>query len=57
MRDAIERDRAEVDVAPITVRAGVKFAELAPGLSDRLAERLGSRSIAGDMAGGQADKR
>ena len=57
VRDAIESDRAEVDVAPVTVRAGVKFAELAPGLSDRLSDRLGARSIAADLASGQAAKR
>jgi len=57
VRDAIERDRAEVDVAPVTVRASVKFAELVPGLSDRLSERLGARSIAADLASGQAAKR
>ena len=41
----------------VTVRAGIKFAELAPGLSDRLSERLGSRAIADDLARGQAAKR
>lgn len=57
VRDAIERDRAEVDVAPVTARAGLKFAEFAPGLSDRIAERLGSRAIAADLASRQAAKR
>ena len=57
VRDAIEQDRAEVDVAPITARAGLKFAELAPGLADRVAERLGARAIADEMAAGQASKR
>ena len=57
VRDAIERNRAELDVAPITTRAGTKFAELAPGLSDRLSERLGSREIADDLSRGQAPKR
>lgn len=57
VRDAIERDRGEVDVAPLGVRAGAKFAEIAPGLSDRVTERLGGRTIADQMAKGQADKR
>ena len=57
VRDAIERDRAEVDVAPLTIRAGTKFAALAPGLSDRLSERLGSRQNADDLAPGRAPKR
>ncbi len=55
--EAIEKDRGEVDVAPLSVRAGVKFSELAPGLSDRLSERLGSRDIADRLASGQAGKR
>ena len=55
--DAIERNHAELDVAPITARAGLKFAELAPGLSDRISERLGSRTIADDLARAQAAKR
>lgn len=54
---AIEHDRAEVDVAPLGVRAGVKFAEIAPGLSDRLTERLGSREVADRLARGQSGKR
>ena len=57
VRDAIEHDRAEVDVAPFASRAGTKFAELAPSLSDRIAERLGAREIAADLARGQAAKR
>lgn len=57
VREAIERDRGEVDVAPVPVRAGVKLSEIAPGLSGRLTERLGSRQIAERMASGQAGKR
>ena len=30
--NAIERDRGEIDVAPISVRVGVKLSELAPGM-------------------------
>ena len=54
---AIEKDRGEVDVAPIGMRAGVKFAELAPTISDRVTERLGGRAVADRVASGQADKR
>ncbi len=57
VREAIEKDRGEVDVAPIGVRAGVKFAELAPALSGRLTERLGGRAVADQVATGQAGKR
>lgn len=54
---AIERDRGEVEVAPASVRAGVKFAELAPATSARLTQRLGSHRIASQIAAGQASKR
>ena len=54
---AIERNRAEVDVAPIALRLGTKLSELAPQLSSRLQRRLGSTEIAGQMAAGQRNKR
>jgi len=54
---AIERDRAEVDVAPLGLRAGAAFAGLAPELSARVQRRLGGAKVAEDMARGQAGKR
>jgi short-subunit dehydrogenase len=57
VREAIEHDKGEVDVAPIPVRAGVKLAELAPGLAGKVTERLGSRHIADQMSAGQSGKR
>jgi uncharacterized protein len=54
---AIERDRSEVDVAPLAVRLGAAVAGLAPELSGRLQRRLGSDDIAAAMAEGQRDKR
>jgi short-subunit dehydrogenase len=54
---AIERDRSEVDVAPLAVRVGAAVAGLAPELSARLQRRLGSDEIAAAMAEGQRDKR
>ncbi len=54
---AIERDRAELDVAPLSLRAGAAFAGLAPELSARLQRRLGGAKVAEDMARGQRDKR
>ncbi len=54
---AIERDRAEIDVAPVSMRVGAAFAGLAPELSARLQRRLGGAKVAEDMARGQADKR
>jgi uncharacterized protein len=54
---AIERDRSEVDVAPLAVRLGAAVAGLAPELSGRLQRRLGSDDIAAAMAEGQRHKR
>jgi short-subunit dehydrogenase len=54
---AIERDRAEIDVAPLGLRAGAAFAGLAPELSARVQRRLGGAKVAEDMARGQAGKR
>ncbi len=55
--DAIERNRGEVDVAPIQMRAGAKFAGLAPGLAAALARRAGSDKVASEMAAAQSGKR
>ena len=54
---AIEHDRAEVGVAPLSLRAGAAFGGLAPELSARVQRRLGGAKIAEDMARGQRDKR
>jgi short-subunit dehydrogenase len=54
---AIERDRAEIDVAPLGLRAGAAFAGLAPELSARVQRRLGGADIAAAMERGQRDKR
>jgi short-subunit dehydrogenase len=54
---AIERNRAEIDVAPLPLRAGAVFAGIAPELAARVARRLGSEGIARAMDAGQRDKR
>jgi uncharacterized protein len=54
---AIERDRSEIDVAPLSMRLGAAVAGLLPELSGRLQRRLGSDEVAGAMAEGQRDKR
>jgi short-subunit dehydrogenase len=43
---AIENDRAEVDVAPVALRAGAAIASVAPELSARVSRLLGSGRIA-----------
>src|SRR3954469_14305476 len=54
---AIDRDRAEVDVAPLGLRAGAAFAGLAPELVARVTRRLGGDKIASEMGTAQASKR
>jgi hypothetical protein len=54
---AIERDRSEIDVAPLSVRVGAAVAGLLPELSGRLQRRLGSDQVADAMAEGQRAKR
>jgi short-subunit dehydrogenase len=55
--EAIERDRAEIEVAPLALRAGATLAALAPGPIGALQRRLGGAKVSEDMAAGQADKR
>ena len=55
--DAIERNRAEVDVAPLPLRATAAFAGLAPEFAASLARRLGAEGVASELAAGQRDKR
>ena len=54
---AIERDRAEVDVAPPAMRVGAALAGIAPELSAAVTRRLGSHEIAAAVADTQVDKR
>jgi short-subunit dehydrogenase len=56
--DAIERNRAEVEVAPRIQRALARFAHRRPEIAGRLAYRRGpGGKIADEVASGQADKR
>jgi short-subunit dehydrogenase len=55
--DGIERDKAELDVAPLSLRAGVKISALAPLTFARIQRRLGSADLARAIAAGQRDKR
>lgn len=54
---AIERNRAEVDVAPLAMRLGTTFASLAPEAAANASRKLGAHKVAGQMASGNADKR
>jgi short-subunit dehydrogenase len=54
---AIERNRAEIDVAPIPMRVGAAFSGLAPELSALVGRKLGSDEISRAMHEAQRDKR
>jgi short-subunit dehydrogenase len=47
---AIERDRAEVDVAPFDLRLGARFGSVAPELAARVNRLVGADRIAADLA-------
>jgi uncharacterized protein len=53
----IERDKAEVDVAPVGLRLGAVFGGVAPATSAAVQRKLGGAKIASEMAAGQRDKR
>ena len=54
---AIERNRAEIDVAPVGLRLGTAVASVAPALSAAVSRRLGSEQIAARIVAGQRGKR
>lgn len=54
---AIERNTREVDVAPLSMRAGVMVAGVAPELASRFQRRMGAGDVAERLAAGQAKHR
>jgi len=54
---AIERNRAELDVAPIALRIGAAISGLAPELSARVSHLLGGTRIAESLAEGHRENR
>ena len=54
---AIERNRAEVEVAPLPLRLGTAIASVAPALSAAVSRRLGSDKIAAQIVAGQRENR
>jgi short-subunit dehydrogenase len=54
---AIVRNRGEIDVAPVGVRAGAVAARLAPDLANSVSRRLGGTRVAEDHVAMQKDKR
>jgi short-subunit dehydrogenase len=53
----IERDRAEVDVAPVGLRLGAVFGGVAPAAAAAVQRKLGGDKVASQMAAGQREKR
>jgi short-subunit dehydrogenase len=53
---AVRRDRAEIDVAPLTLRLGALFGSVAPGISTVVQARAGA-GISRQMVEGQRHKR
>jgi len=54
---AIQRNRAELEVAPVGLRLGASFAGLAPEFAARASRLMGGDRIASDLAAGQTEKR
>jgi uncharacterized protein len=54
---AVERNRAEVEVAPVGLRVGASFASVAPQLAAAVSRRMGSEKVASDLSVGQQEKR
>ncbi len=54
---AIERNRAEVEVAPLGLRLGASIASVVPQVAASVSRRFGSDKIAGGLAAGQTHKR
>ncbi|HEV3092934.1 MAG TPA: SDR family NAD(P)-dependent oxidoreductase [Solirubrobacteraceae bacterium] len=55
--EAIERNRGEVDVAPLTLRLGSAFSGIAPELAATVTRKTGGDRIAHQLADGQRGKR
>jgi short-subunit dehydrogenase len=53
----VEQERAELDVAPLSLRLGTRISELAPVTAARVQRRLGSERIADALADAQRNKR
>jgi hypothetical protein len=53
----IEKNRAEIDVAPLAVRATGKLAGLAPGAITAVNRRFGGRDVSDGLAAAQREKR
>ncbi len=55
--EAIEKDRAEIDVAPLSMKLGTTLAGLAPDAAAAVQRRLGADRLSAEFEAGQRDKR
>jgi short-subunit dehydrogenase len=55
--EGIEKNRAEIDIAPLAVRATGKMAGLAPATVTAVNRRFGGHRVAANLAEAQAEKR
>jgi short-subunit dehydrogenase len=55
--EGIDKDRAEIDVAPLSLTSGARLFGVAPALVAGINRRLGADPLAGAIAAGQRDKR
>ena len=53
----IEENKAEIDVAPLGLRAGTLAGVMAPNLTAKIQRRLGAQDLSSAIAEGQRDKR
>jgi short-subunit dehydrogenase len=54
---AIEHNRGEVDVAPLSLRVGAAFANVAPGIAASVTRRTGGDEIAVSLAAGHSGEK
>jgi len=54
---AIERNRGEVDVAPLTLRLGSTFSGVAPEIAATFTRKMGGEKLTSSLADGQREKR
>ncbi len=57
VRRSIERNRAEVHVAPLALTLGASVGSVAPQIASAMSRRMGGEQVASDLAAGQVDKR
>jgi hypothetical protein len=55
--DGIEKNRAEIDVAPLSMSSGARIFGAAPSVTARLQRMLGGDRVSAGLAEGQSDKR